>query len=71
MRREQITDISGKLKESVEDLSKNEAWKKASETAGSLGKTTMKAGESIGKAAENISQTNAFKSATSAASNIK
>jgi len=69
--REQITDISGKLKESVEDLSKNEAWKKASETAGSLGKTTMKAGESIGKAAENISQTNAFKSATSAASNIK
>lgn len=69
--RDQISDISGKLKEGVEDISKNETFKKASESVGNIGKSTMKAGESIGKAAENISQTSAFKAATSAASNIK
>jgi len=69
--KDQISDISGKLKESVEDLSKNESFKKASEFTGNLGKSTMKAGESLGKAAENFSQTNAFKSATTVASRVK
>jgi len=69
--KDQISGISGKLKESVEDLSKHEGFKKASEFTGNLGKSTMKAGESIGKAAENISQTNAFKSATTVASKVK
>jgi len=69
--KDQITDISGKLKESVEDLSKNENWKKASEFTENFSKSTAKAGESLGKAAENISQTNAFKSATNVASFVK
>eukprot|EP00088_Acartia_fossae_P053092 TRINITY_DN6025_c0_g1_i11.p1 TRINITY_DN6025_c0_g1~~TRINITY_DN6025_c0_g1_i11.p1 ORF type:complete len:454 (-),score=116.58 TRINITY_DN6025_c0_g1_i11:818-2179(-) len=69
--RGQFSDISGKFKEQVEDLSKNEALKKASEQFESLGKSTMKAGESIGKAAENISQTSAFKSATTVATKVK
>ena len=69
--RDQFSDISGKLKESVEDLSKNEKWKKASEFTENFSKSTAKAGESLGKAAENISQTNAFKSATNVASYVK
>jgi len=69
--RDQLTDLSGKLKESVEDISKHETWKKASEMKDNLGKTTSKAGESLGKAAENLSNTNAFKTATTAASTIK
>ncbi|XP_023349719.1 mitochondrial import inner membrane translocase subunit TIM44-like [Eurytemora carolleeae] len=69
--RDQITDLSGKIKGSVDDLSKNEAWKKASEFTENLGKSTTKAGESLGKAAENLSRSNAFKTATSAASNLK
>jgi len=69
--RDQISDLSGKLKDSVEDISKNETWKKASEITGNIGKSTAKAGESLGKAAENISSSKAFKSATSAASNLK
>jgi import inner membrane translocase subunit TIM44 len=73
--RDQISDISGKLKDSVkdsvDDLSKNETWKKASEFTENLGKSTTKAGESLGKAAENLSSSNAFKSATSAASNLR
>jgi len=69
--RDQINDLSGKLKDSVEDISKHETWKKASEITGNIGKSTAKAGESLGKAAENISTSKAFKSATSAASNLK
>ena len=69
--RDQFSDISGKLKGSVEDISKHESFKKAAEITGSLGKKTMQAGETFGKAAENISKTNAFKTATSAASTIK
>jgi len=69
--RDQLSGISGKLKESVEDISKHETWKKASEIKENIGKTTSKAGESLGKAAENLSNTNAFKTATTAASTIK
>jgi len=69
--RDQITDISGKLKESVEDLSKHESLKKAAEITGSFGKKTKQAGESLGKAAENISKTNAFRTATTAATSLK
>jgi len=69
--KDQFTDISGKLKHSVEDLSKNESLKKAAEFTENLGKSTIKAGETMTKAAENISKTNAFKSATTAASKVK
>jgi len=66
--KDQLSDLSGKLKESV---GKHETWKKASEMKENIGKTTSKAGESLGKAAENISNTNAFKTASTAASTIK
>ena len=69
--KEQFSGITSKIKESVEDLSKHEAVKKASEFTESLGKTTARASESLGKAAENISKTNAFQTASSAASTIK
>jgi len=69
--RDQISEVSGKLKESVGDISQNEAFKKASEITGNLGKSTLKAGESLGKAAENISQNKAFQTASSAATNLK
>merc|ERR1719295_1662276 len=69
--KDQFSDISGKLKHSVEDLSKNESLKKAAEFTENLGKSTIKAGETMTKAAENISKTNAFKSATTAASKVK
>ena len=36
-----------------------------------IGKTTAKAGESLGKAAENITSSTAFKTASTAASNLK
>ncbi len=36
-----------------------------------LGKTTARASETLGKAAENISKTNAFQTASSAASTLK
>lgn len=69
--KEQFSGITSKIKESVEDLSKHEALKKASEFTESLGKTTARASESLGKAAENISKTNAFQTASSAASTLK
>jgi import inner membrane translocase subunit TIM44 len=69
--KEQFSGLTSKIKESVEDLSKHEALKKASEFTESLGKTTARASETLGKAAENISKTNAFQTASSAASTLK
>jgi import inner membrane translocase subunit TIM44 len=69
--KEQISGLTSKIKESVEDLSKHEAVKKATEFTETLGKTTSRASESLGKAAENISKTNAFQTASSAASTLK
>ena len=66
--KEQFSGLTSKIKESVEDLSKHEAVKKATEFTETLGKTTSRASESLGKAAENISKTNAFQTASSAAS---
>ena len=57
--------------QNIEDLSKHEAVKKATEFTETLGKTTSRASESLGKAAENISKTNAFQTASSAASTLK
>merc|ERR1719219_2487090 len=61
----------GKLKGSVEDISKNETFKKASELGENISAKTKEATESIGRAAENISKTSAYQTASSAASNIK
>lgn len=69
--KEQISGFSEKIKEQVDDLSKHESFKKASEFTGNIGDKTKGAAESIGKAAENIGQTRAVKTAISAATNIK
>ena len=69
--KEQISGLTGKLKESVEDISKNETFKKASELGGNISAKTKEASESIGRAAENISKTSAYQTASSAATNIK
>jgi len=52
-------------------LSKNETVKKASEFTGNIGEKTKGATESLGKAAETISQSAAFQTATKTASNFK
>jgi len=69
--KDQISGFSGKLKESVEDLSKHEGFQKASEFTGNIGAKTREATESLGKAAENIGNTTAVKTAFSAANTIK
>ena len=69
--KDQISGLTGKLKESVEDISKNETFKKASELGGNISAKTKEASETIGRAAENISKTSAYQTASSAASNIK
>jgi len=69
--KEQISGLSDKIKEQVDDLSKHEGFKKASEFTGNIGDKTKGAAETIGKAAENIGQTRAVKMAASAATNIK
>jgi len=69
--KEQISGLTGKLKESVDDLSKSETVRKASEFTGNIGEKTKGATESLGKAAEQISQSSAFQTATKTASTIK
>ena len=69
--KDQLSDITGKLKGSVEDISKNETFKKASELGENISAKTKEATESIGRAAENISKTTAYQTASSAATNIK
>lgn len=69
--KDQISGFSDKIKESVEDISKHEGFKKASEFTGNISAKTKGATETLGKAAENISKTTAVKSAISAATTIK
>jgi len=69
--KDQISGLSDKIKEQVDDLSKHEGFKKASEFTGNIGDKTKGAAETIGKAAENIGQTRAVKTAISAATTIK
>jgi len=69
--KDQISGITGKLKESVEDISKNETVKKASEFTENISAKTKGATDSIGRAAENISKTSAYQTASSAASSLK
>jgi len=69
--KDQLSDITGKLKESVEDISKHETVKKASEFTGNISAKTKDATETIGRAAENISKTSAYQTASSAASSLK
>jgi len=69
--KDQISGLTDKIKESVEDLSKHETVKKASEFTADLGEKTKGATESIGKAAENISKSSAFKTASKTASTLK
>jgi len=69
--KDQISGFSGKIKDSVDEMSKHEGFKKASEFTGNISAKTKEATESIGKAAENIGNTQAVKSAMSAASTIK
>ena len=58
--KEQLSGLTDKLKDTVEDLSKHESLKKASEFTGNLGEKTKGATESLGKAAEQLSQSSAF-----------
>jgi len=69
--KDQISGITDKLKESVEDMSKHESVKKASEFTENISAKTKDATETIGRAAENISKTSAYQTASSAASSIK
>jgi len=69
--KDQISGFSDKIKDSVDEISKHEGFKKASEFTGNISAKTKEATESIGKAAENIGNTQAVKSAMSAASTIK
>jgi len=69
--KDQISGLTDKLKESVEDISKHESVKKASEFTENISAKTKGATESLGRAAENISKTQAYQTATSAASSIK
>jgi import inner membrane translocase subunit TIM44 len=69
--KDQLSGLTDKLKDTVDDLSKNEALKKASEFTGNLGEKTKGATESLGKAAEQLSQSSAFQTASKTAVNIK
>ena len=69
--KDQLSGLSGKLKESVEDISKHETIKKASEFTENISAKTKGATETIGKAAESLSKTSAYQSASSAASSLK
>jgi len=69
--KDQISGITDKLKESVEDISKHESVKKASEFTENISAKTKDATETLGRAAENISKTSAYQTASSAASSIK
>lgn len=69
--KDQISGITDKLKESVEDISKHESVKKASEFTENISAKTKDATETLSRAAENISKTSAYQTASSAASSIK
>jgi len=69
--KDQLSGITDKLKESVEDISKHETVKKASEFTENISSKTKDASESIGRAAETISKSSAFQTASSAATSIK
>ena len=65
--KEQLSGIRDKVKESMDEVAKTEALKKAGEFTSKIGEKT----ENISKAAENIGQSEYVKKATSAASTIK
>ena len=69
--KDQLSGLSDKLKDTVDDLSKNETIKKASEFSENLTQKTKGATESLGKAAEQLSQTTAFQSASKTAVSLK
>jgi len=69
--KEQISGLTDKIKESVEDISKHDSVKKATEFTENLGQKTKGASETLGRAAENISKTSAFQTATKTASTLK
>lgn len=69
--KDQISGLTDKLKDTVDDLSKNETIRKASEFTGNIGEKTKGATESLGKAAEQLSQSSAFQTATKTATTIK
>lgn len=69
--KDQLSGLTDKLKDTVEDLSKHESIKKASEFTGNLGEKTKGATESLGKAAEQLSQSSAFQTATKTASSLR
>jgi len=69
--KEQLSGIADKVKDTVDDVAKSDAVKKASEFTETLGKSTEGARKSIGTAAESISKSGAFQTVTSTASTIK
>jgi len=69
--KEQLSGIADKVKDTVDDVAKSEAIKKASEFTETLGKSTEGARKTIGDAAESISKSGAFQTVTSTASTIK
>jgi len=69
--KEQISGLTDKIKESVEDISKHDSVKKAAEFTENIGQKTKGASESLGRAAENISKTSAFQTASKTASTLK
>jgi len=69
--KDQFSGLTEKLKESVDDISKHESVKKATEFTENIGQKTKDASETIGRAAENISKSSAFQTATKTATNLK
>jgi len=69
--KDQLSEVTDKLKESMEDMSKHESVKKASEFTENITAKAKGASESLGQAAENISKSSAYRTASSAASSIK
>ena len=65
--KEQLSGIKDKVKESIDEVAKTEALKKAGEFTSKIGEKT----ENISRVAENIGQSEYVKKATSAASTIK
>jgi len=69
--KEQLSGIADKVKDTVDDVAKSDAVKKASEFTETIGKSTEGARKSIGEAAESISKSGAFQTVTSTASTLK
>ena len=63
--------LADKLKDSFDELSKTDAAKKAGEFTQTIGKKAENIGKVAGDAAENISKSGVFKSATEVASTLK